>query len=1341
MPAELKSPHEVEDKARPSIDLPSSLQKNSSTGVEILRLQKRLYDKEDGWEQEKAELLKQLERTREQLRQKDAELKEDKEQRILKVAQDEIANFRVHKLIEINTLARLVKESLALAEKYKEDVGKGNTEETGSELELQVLKSAFEYARKEIYDLGATREQLRDEFRDVEEDSHMCQEKELLYKAIGDAEKEIQSIRNAPEDGLAKIMVDGLPDQSPDWDLEFSFKQIKQNSPSKPPDARKASMSPAPPPGTPIHSIDFSASSLNIKDITGNETDFQSNTDPLNYREESFLVSNGRPSDERHFKPFGDASNLITPLAPSTPTNILTATNMRKLSGGFDDLSRPRNLSVGSDGIFSPAGILSPSKYSPPSRMTSTPGNLISQFTPSGEDLPLDIFSWEDVKAGRCLEPNLESLQETLEEDLSNQESSDEKLNDSDELCGRDSSGDDFSRRDSDGIEPTAETGNEPETTFGDDEQESTLIDEDSLLHIEDSFLFEKAMSARSESLMRLGETTFEPSSISGMSFDQDHTRTNTLQEDLLGGNLDVDYSNSFLASAEELTIPEIERRSSSTDFRSLVPSPPSKPVMRKTSDEEGSPQEEKDIPSKKNKPERKSQNGTNQDVDTNEEQKKEGLKPRLAQIDSDKELNPLPNVLKHNEKETERVGKIRKLMGSFRRAKKSMACLSELLGKSSAYGNLVKGTGRSFTDLVGNANLQASLLEKSHRSRHSTLARTTLTPKHNVSTSNVSQGPLKGLPGQTKTPGLTFPGSELLQKIPDAHCSQKVQHLAFYSKTSYEKLAQLEDKQRKSRKRLWSAFELLKRNLERLRYIPKKWDSKLQYVGEHLEELIQSVLNCISGFEAIEPKETNSEKYVLRLSRIGQILNSVQGEFEQQRKQLGKSAPTPIFHHLRELELEMTRSRETLLSVGKALQYNGMETSVEKKVLREKFEAAEEELVKLRKDNSISHSAYEDSQKFLHLARQLISTLQKGVPRGGPVLIRTRATHRIVEEDSQTFLEECSRRALRELAEIQSSANRKLIQLKTAFMNLERRIEFLESLFLEPFEKERVAEIKTQLQAVHEETERMKGTNQSAIENTMGMISRDDDLSNHTEETLRTVIKTKRHLSNIGILTGLDTLILTMEGIANEVSAVEVKEIGKDERLMKLVDSITVADVNVLEEKMRPLVVPSKFQDLSVVLNKMKQSIASTTNNNTYLQQHLIESRKVIHKQAKDLRENSELLTLLKESSEKSNKECELFRTGQIAIQRQMSELKREHESTKQKYEQNVKDLVQQRDKLFLNVAVAEKKLFDLGEKHQNAFRKLRERLLKQHLQDKTLLIERVSEEMHRLRCLSDLN
>eukprot|EP00495_Collosphaeridae_sp_1-RS-2012_P004784 TRINITY_DN4087_c0_g1_i1.p1 TRINITY_DN4087_c0_g1~~TRINITY_DN4087_c0_g1_i1.p1 ORF type:complete len:182 (+),score=16.13 TRINITY_DN4087_c0_g1_i1:51-596(+) len=168
---------------------------------------------------------------------------------------------------------------------------------------------------------------------------------------------------------------------------------------------------------------------------------------------------------------------------------------------------------------------------------------------------------------------------------------------------------------------------------------------------------------------------------------------------------------------------------------------------------------------------------------------RKRVLKHVLDQIDAEVELNPLPNVLKHNEKETERVGKIRNLMGSFRRAKKSMACLNELLGKSNPYGNLAKGTGRSFTELGGNANLQASLLEKSHRSRHSTLARTTLASKHNVSASTVSQGPLKGLTGQTKAAGLTFPGSELLQKIPEAHCSQKVQHLAFYLKQANEKL------------------------------------------------------------------------------------------------------------------------------------------------------------------------------------------------------------------------------------------------------------------------------------------------------------------------------------------------------------------------------------------------------------------------------------------------------------------------------------------------------------------------------------------------------------------------
>jgi hypothetical protein len=174
------------------------LQKHIDPINQLHQLQKEIAEKEQKWNKERALLLQELEEARE-MAQMNADIEPSlTDSHILKAAQEEMANYRVHKLIEINTLARLLKEALALAEKYRREAAEAKSEALGNTLELQVLASAFEYAKKEIYDLDATKDELFGEYISVtEQEAQSKREKELLYQALDSAEKEIQTLRQA----------------------------------------------------------------------------------------------------------------------------------------------------------------------------------------------------------------------------------------------------------------------------------------------------------------------------------------------------------------------------------------------------------------------------------------------------------------------------------------------------------------------------------------------------------------------------------------------------------------------------------------------------------------------------------------------------------------------------------------------------------------------------------------------------------------------------------------------------------------------------------------------------------------------------------------------------------------------------------------------------------------------------------------------------------------------------------------------------------------------------------------------------------------------------------------
>jgi hypothetical protein len=174
---EINTPSKIEDLAKP-ID----------PGIELAQLRKELSEKEEAWAKEREDLLLQLERKNEWIRAKEDELK---------LVTEKMTNQRVHKLVEINTLARLVEESLALAEFYRSKAKKAKSEVQENTLELQVLQSAFQYARKEIHDLDRTRNKLVGEYiSEAEKEAHSKQvENKFLYQALGDAEQELKTLR------------------------------------------------------------------------------------------------------------------------------------------------------------------------------------------------------------------------------------------------------------------------------------------------------------------------------------------------------------------------------------------------------------------------------------------------------------------------------------------------------------------------------------------------------------------------------------------------------------------------------------------------------------------------------------------------------------------------------------------------------------------------------------------------------------------------------------------------------------------------------------------------------------------------------------------------------------------------------------------------------------------------------------------------------------------------------------------------------------------------------------------------------------------------------------------
>jgi len=148
-----------------------------------------------------------------------------------------------------------------------------------------------------------------------------------------------------------------------------------------------------------------------------------------------------------------------------------------------------------------------------------------------------------------------------------------------------------------------------------------------------------------------------------------------------------------------------------------------------------------------------------------------------------------------------------------------------------------------------------------------------------------------------------------------------------------------------------------------------------------------------------------------------------------------------------------------------------------------------------------------------------------------------------------------------------------------------------------------------------------------------------------------------KKKLSDLGFLTELDIIAFTVESIGNEVAAMEVNEIGKD-GATEAANIATEIDLNFLEEKLRVLLSPQKFEDAVAVLNRTKESFSRIENNNSYLQQYLHESRKVIFKQTNEIRHNGQLLKMIHEHAEKLTKEKDSFQKRQELSQQKLQEL-----------------------------------------------------------------------------------
>jgi len=284
-------------------------------------------------------------------------------------------------------------------------------------------------------------------------------------------------------------------------------------------------------------------------------------------------------------------------------------------------------------------------------------------------------------------------------------------------------------------------------------------------------------------------------------------------------------------------------------------------------------------------------------------------------------------------------------------------------------------------------------------------------------------------------------------------------------------------------------------------------------------------------------------------------------------------------------------------------------------------------------------------------------------------------------ESESQNLVKVSSDKALNELSEIQSGTNGKLILTKTNISNLQRRINFLSGLSLGFFDKSRLTEVKKQLEVAKCEIDRMKKTNKKHIENALSMISQ-NDLSKNNEDTARIIAGAKRKLSDVGFLTELDIISFTVESIGDEVATMEVKEIGEDGSA-EAANIATESDLNFLEEMLRVWLTPQKFEDVLRIVTRTRDAFTRIETTLASLRQYLHESRKVIFKQTKENRENSQLLKIVHEHAENLTSENKTYKE---------------------------------------NLQKAKEKLKELKD---------------QFLLEKTTLIERVSEEMHRLRYL----
>jgi len=274
------------------------------------------------------------------------------------------------------------------------------------------------------------------------------------------------------------------------------------------------------------------------------------------------------------------------------------------------------------------------------------------------------------------------------------------------------------------------------------------------------------------------------------------------------------------------------------------------------------------------------------------------------------------------------------------------------------------------------------------------------------------------------------------------------------------------------------------------------------------------------------------------------------------------------------------------------------------------------------------------------------------------------------------------SEQALNELSELQSGTNGKLIVTKTNISNLQRRITFLANLSLGFFDKSRLDDIKMQLVAAQAEISRMKETNKNHIEKALSLISKNSTLSEWNDDTIAIIEGAKRNLSNVGFLTELDVIAFTVESIGDEVSRMELKELGRDGKA-EAANIATETDLNFLEEMLRVSLASHKFEEVMRMIDRTKDSFERVENCNSSLRYYLNESRKVIFMQTKRIRNKSLLLEKVHEFAQNLSNENKKIQDDRLRAEEEL--------------------------------------------KHTQA----------QFLLEKTTLIERVSEEMHRLRCM----